>query len=217
VRLAPVSGSHSRTIRRPIISPSLSAALVFGLALGRCGGGEGDDPVDSGLPSKEKVTTSPTEASPTMETPKPTAPSEPSAPTLPAAASKPGRSGAKAFVKFYVDLENYARHTGDVDPLRTYSHPKCGGCDYFLRYYRALYDRGGWIKRGDRTITTFDRVVPATAPHDMYVRISGNTEAGMYKKRQGSPVSRGHGDSYTLLFWLVREPQGWLVSRLDTP
>jgi hypothetical protein len=114
-------------------------------------------------------------------------------------------------------MENDDMHTGDVEPLRTYSHAQCGGCNYFIRYYRGLYDRGGWIKNGDRTILSFDRVVAAVAPHDMYVRISGRTEAGTYKKRQGSPVSTGHGESYTLLFWLVRKPHGWQVSRLDTP
>lgn len=194
----------------------VAVGMLLCVPLVACSADGDDDPADSGLPSKHETTAPTTEPSPTPTATEPSDPSASPAPSIPGAARKPGRAGAKAFVRFYVELENYARHTGDVAPLRTYSHPQCGGCNYFLRYYRGLYDRGGWIKGGDRTITTFDRVVPATAPHDMYVRISGRTESGTYRKRQGSSASTGHGERFTLLFWLVREPHGWRVSRLDT-
>jgi hypothetical protein len=96
--------------RRPLrcrarrLANGVVAGLVFALALGGCGGDDSDDPPDSGLPSKDEVTTAPTTDTPTAsptDAPTETTGTEPSPPTsLPAAVTKPGRSGAKAFVKF---------------------------------------------------------------------------------------------------------------------
>jgi hypothetical protein len=193
------------------------AGLACSLALGGCGSDDSDEPPDSGLPSSDKVTTSPTTASPT-NTPTETTPTEPSPPTsMPAAATKPGRGGAQAFVKFYVGLENYAKDTGNVAPLRRYSHPQCGGCNDLIRFYQDWYQRGGWFKGGDREIRTFVRVVPAVAPHDMYVRLNGRTEPSTYRRNQSAKTLPTRGSNFTLLFWLLREQDGWRVSRLDTP
>ncbi|HYJ70365.1 MAG TPA: DUF6318 family protein [Nocardioidaceae bacterium] len=193
----------------------VAAGLVFALVLGGCGGDDSDDPPDSGLPS-EGETASPTTTAPT-DTPTETTPTEPSPPSVPAVAAKPGRSGAKAFVRFYVGLENYAKDTGDVAPLRQYSHPQCGGCNDYIRFYRDWYERGGWFKEGDRTIASFDRAVPAVAPHDMYVRISGLQKVGDFRERHDAPVKTARREAYTWLIWLIREPRGWRVSRLDVP
>lgn len=196
------------------VAASIASVLVLGLVACEDDNGE---PPDSGLPSKSESTTEPTTPeTPLPTTQSPTKTSTPEAPEIPEAATKPGRAGAKAFVEFYVELENYTRHTGDVAPLRRYSHPKCGGCNHFARYYRDLYEAGGWIKRSDRTIASFDRTVPAADPHDMYVKIGGRTERGTFRRSDEAPVRSGPGQTYTLLVWLLRDPQGWRVSRLDT-
>jgi hypothetical protein len=202
-----------RVARR--VAASVVAGLVFGLALGGCGGDDSDDPPDSGLPSKDEVTS----ASPSADATTPTgsAPTKSSPTSLPAAATKPGRAGARAFVRSYVNLENYAKDTGDIEPLRRYSHPQCGGCNDYIRFYQDWYKRGGWFKNGDRTISSFDRVVPAAAPHDMYVRISGFQKVGTYRERRKAPVETARRERYTWLIWLIREPHGWRVSRLDVP
>jgi Family of unknown function (DUF6318) len=192
---------------------SIAAALLLGAGLAGCDGDNGGGPYDSGLPSDDESTTASTPAS--TEPTGTDDPSTPAPPTIPEAATQSGRAGAKAFVEFYIDLENYAKDTGDVAPLRQYSHPECGGCGDYIRFYRDWYDRGGWFKDGDRTITSFDRVVPTVPPNDMYVRISGIHKAGDYRERRGAPVMRARRESYTFLMWLLRDANGWRISGLD--
>jgi Family of unknown function (DUF6318) len=197
------------------IAMSIAAALLLGAGLAGCDGDNGDGPYDSGLPSDDESTTATTPAST-----EPTAtddPSTPATPTIPTAATKSGRAGAKAFVEFYIDLENYAKDTGDVAPLRQYSHPECGGCGDIIRFYREWYERGGWFRDGDRTVASFDRVALSVAPHDMYVRISGVQKAGAERERRDASVRRVGREPYTLLLWLLRDLDGWRVSRLDVP
>jgi Family of unknown function (DUF6318) len=194
----------------------LAATVVLSLGLGGCDDDNGD-PADSGLPSGDEVTETASTSPPTYPTPTPTEPETPEPPTIPDAATKAGRAGAKAFVRFYIDLENYAKDTGDVEPLQQYSHPQCGGCSDYVKFYREWYARGGWFKDGDRMIRSFERVVPAASPHDIYVRMSGHTKASTYRERRGAKSHRTQGSEFTYLVWLLRESGGWQVSRLDTP
>ena len=191
------------------------ATIVAGLlavgGLAGCSEDGDDEPADSGLPSKAELTES---------TPTPTTGSTPavaSQPTLPDEATRPGRAGARAFVAYYVSLENYASNTGDVDPLIEYSHPECGGCQDLIRFYSSWYERGGWFKGAHRMILSFDRVFRASSPHDMYIRLNGRTSGGTYRERRGAPIHKARGDRFDLLLWLIREQQGWKVSRLDSP
>lgn len=195
--------------RRRMVA-SLAIGLLLGLGLAGCDDDGG--PADSGLPSEDEVTGSASSSPPSPATP---TPSVPEPPTIPDAATKGGRAGAKAFVEFYIDSVNYARHTGDVGPLQQYSHPACGGCGDLIKLYRAWYQRGGWLKDGERTIASFNRVVLTVPPHDMYVRISGIQKAGDYRERRGASIKHARQERYTLLLWLLREPDGWRVSRLD--
>lgn len=203
--------------RRGRVMPAvLTVGLVLSLGLAGCDNSD-DEPYDSGLPSEGEQTTPASTSSPTEESPTPTEPSPPVPPSIPDAATKPGPEGARAFVAFYIDLLNYARHTGDVETLQKYSHPECGGCGDYIRFYRKWYARGGWFKDGDRTITSYDRVVRAVPPNDLYIRISGVHKAGTERERRGAQVKRAHRERYTLQFWLVRDSREWRVSGLDNP
>jgi uncharacterized protein DUF6318 len=194
------------------MAAGLAAGLIAVGGLVGCSEDGDDEPADSGLPSKAEVSESPS-ASPGTET----TPAAATQPELPDEATRPGRAGARAFVAYYVALENYASETGDVDPLIEYSHPECGGCQDLIRFYGRWYERGGWFKGAHRTILSFDRVFRAVSPHDMYIRLHGRTSGGTYRERRGAPIHRARGDRFDLLLWLIREQQGWQVSRLDTP
>jgi Family of unknown function (DUF6318) len=198
--------------RRHSVTAMLAAALVAGACLTGCGDGDSDEPADSGLPSESESTTS-TPTAPATET----TPASATQPVMPDAATRPGRAGARAFVAYYIALENYASDTGDVGPLRDQSHPQCGGCGDLILFYRKWYDRGGWFKGAHREIVGFDRVVRASQPHDVYLRLHGRTASGTFREHRGAEVKRARGESFDLLVWLVREREGWRVSRLDTP
>ncbi|MGH3481839.1 MAG: DUF6318 family protein [Nocardioidaceae bacterium] len=196
--------------RRHGIKAMLAAALVAAARTTGCGGS--DDPADSGLPSRSEPTAS-TSTAPATET----TPAAATQPVMPDTATQPGQAGARAFVAYYMALENYVSDTGDVAPLRDHSHPECGGCADLIVFYREWYDRGGWFKGAHREIVGFDRVVRASQPHDMHVRLHGRTANGTFRERRGTEVKRARGEAFDLLIWLVRADEGWRVSRLDTP
>ena len=100
--------------RRHGATATIVAGLITMGGLVGCSEDSGDEPPDSGLPSKAEVSEG---APPATET----TPAAASQPALPNEATRPGRAGAKAFVAYYVALENYASTTGNVDPLVEYS------------------------------------------------------------------------------------------------
>jgi hypothetical protein len=110
----------------------LAALLVLG--------GCSSDPVP-----KEPAATSATPASPTA-TP----------PDMPEQAKQDSPEGAAAFVKYYVDVFNYAASTGDVDELSRLSAPTCEGCQSYISLYRKTYDAGGYFKGGEWKISDLE-------------------------------------------------------------
>jgi len=73
-------------------------------------------------------------------------------PTMPAQASEDSPEGAAAFVKYYVDVFNYAAATGDVEELTRLSSPDCSGCQSYIKLYKETYAAGGYFRGGDWTI-----------------------------------------------------------------
>lgn len=101
------------------------------LALAACGGDPKADP-------------SPTPSTPVSTAPSPTA----SAPVMPAEASANTKAGAIAFVRYYVELINYAQATGDVDPLKAIEGEACESCTNVRESIRRTYGNGGSIEGG---------------------------------------------------------------------
>lgn len=198
--------------RRHDAIATIAAGLIAVGGLVGCSEDGGDEAPDSGLPSRTELSES-TPTSPTTET----TPASATRPELPDRATEPGRAGARAFVAYYLQLVNYAKDTGDAEPLRRHSHPQCGGCDYFVRYYEDWYEAGGWFEGGDQSIHRFERIVPTAEPHDMYVRVKVDVASGIYKEHEGTKIRHGRKGSSRLEFWLVRGHDEWRVSRLDTP
>ena len=90
-------------------------------------------------------TATPREPAASSDSPAPTA----TVPTMPAQAAEDSSEGAAAFVKYYVDVFNYAAATGDVDELSRLSSPDCDGCQSYIDLYRDTYKAGGYFKGGD--------------------------------------------------------------------
>jgi hypothetical protein len=192
-------------IRRGVAGAVLSVVMAGGALVG-CDDSSADDPPDSGLPSESKTS----ESSPTPSQPTETGPTPPA---LPAAASQPGRAGAKAFVRFYLSLLNYAKHTGDTAPVKQYSRPGCETCASYVEIYEGLYDRGGLIKGGDFSIKSYRKVVP-TVPEDMYVGFFLMQGAGQEREHRGAPLEqRGVDGPHNVQVYLVRTEKAWLMSR----
>lgn len=64
-------------------------------------------------------------------------------PPLPEAATQETAEGAATFVDHYLDVLNYAAHSGDTDALRRISDPDCAGCVTYANQFEERRDAGG--------------------------------------------------------------------------
>jgi hypothetical protein len=170
-----------------------AAALV--LLLAACESGS-DDPTP-----KE-----PTSASPTS--PIPTA----TLPTMPAQASEDSSEGAAAFVKYYVDVFNYAAATGDVDELSRLSSPDCDGCQRYIKLYRDTYSAGGFFKDSDWEIGPL-KVSAGSERAVVFGTVT--SKAGTYREDSQSPPSPGNPENSNLTFTSDRTTSGWVLTTLE--
>ncbi len=101
------------------------------------------------------VTTSATTSVPSpTRTSGPTAdPKEPVEPSLPAAARAASRAGAEAFVRYYVNLVNYAGRTGEVKALER-AALGCGSCESLATAFRKTYAAGGHYETAGWRVTS---------------------------------------------------------------
>lgn len=74
-------------------------------------------------------------------------------PSMPAAAQDNTKAGAIAFVKYYIDVFNYASNTGDVKELQKLSDPGCEGCDTYIDLFRSTYDAGGYYEDAEWSLS----------------------------------------------------------------
>ncbi|WP_165570410.1 DUF6318 family protein [Aeromicrobium sp. IC_218] len=90
----------------------------------------------SGEDADAEPTPSASASSPSASATSPT-PSE-TPPTMPAQAQDlSSNESAAAFIDHYVDLINYAAHTGDVDPMARLSDASCAGCQEYVQTFRS--------------------------------------------------------------------------------
>jgi len=125
------------------------AAMVVGGLVGGVVGGCSDES-DGDVVATPVTPASPTPTPSTTSTPSPTEPSgsdspDPVEPSLPAAAEGDSVRSAKAFVRHYIELLNYAMTTGDTGRLRE-AADGCGGCDAYAELYEDDYADGGYYR-----------------------------------------------------------------------
>jgi hypothetical protein len=105
----------------------------------------------------------PIEAASSSPSPSPSPADAP--PTLPAEANGTSEAAAKAFVRHYIELVNYAMRTGDTGDLSSLSDPACGSCAEVVQNVDELYTDGGHLE-GDgwevKAIEAFPQGGPRT-------------------------------------------------------
>lgn len=111
------------------------------LVLGGC---SNDDPEPRIAPPE---TTSPTDTGSPTSTP--TGPVEP---TMPAIAKQHSAAGAKAFVRYYLDIVNFAQASGDLATLKTLGDRGCGACSAGVRFLERTFSAQGVIRGGSVTL-----------------------------------------------------------------
>ena len=105
-----------------------------------------------------------TRSTPTSAAPSPTA--SPTVPVMPEAAKAHTKAGAKAFVRYFWQVVNYAQATGDTAAIRTLSARKCAECDAGMYAIDEVYGAGGSIGGGASTLANLRASVTRLAGLD---------------------------------------------------
>jgi hypothetical protein len=153
----------------------------------------------------------PPKAEPTSTPTTPAASESPTPPALPAAAKGDGARSAKAFVRHYIAVLNYATYTGDVTELRRLGAKDCGSCQNVIRGIRSIYEAGGSVKGGAFRITNLDALEhPDSSGYtvDAFTKFS---KQRIYRQSGSTTPDRYKTGSNIFSFILARR-HGWLVS-----
>jgi hypothetical protein len=73
-------------------------------------------------------------------------------PALPTRAQSETPAGAEAFVRYFIEVLNYAQKTGDTARLRQVSTSRCAACEGYVEAIERAYSTGGRVKGGALTV-----------------------------------------------------------------
>ena len=132
-------------------------------------------------------------------------------PTMPAQASEDSPEGAAAFVKYYVDVFNYAAATGDVEELTRLSSPDCSGCQSYIKLYKETYAAGGYFKGGDWKIGDLE---VATDEQISYLTTQVTVEAGTFRETADDTEASDAGERTKVSFAIEKNSGSWRTSQL---
>lgn len=166
--------------------------LVTALVVGACS----SDPA----PKEPEPTTPTTTATPAV-----------TVPSMPTQASEDSPEGAAAFVKYYVDVFNYAAATGDVEELTRLSSPDCEGCQSYIKLYKETYEAGGYFRGGDWKIGDLE-VAPDTMAN--YLTTLVTVEPGTFKENAQDTESRDAGEQAKVSFAVEKNSGSWRTLQL---
>jgi hypothetical protein len=171
------------------------------LALAACSG----EPEPKFAPSESSSLTGNESAAPTGEV----------EPTLPASAQENNGAGAEAFVRYFIELLNYAQKTGDTARLQRVSTPRCAACEGYADEINRTYAAGGHVDGGVLTIGNLREL-----PRDY------GADWGAYGRGRATPqtIFRGNGtkasfdggpfDLYAYARWV---DDRWAMQWMRTP
>lgn len=125
----------------------LTATAVAALLLSGC---SDDEPTPE---FSDDVTASSTAADPSTTPVTESSPTAPVEPALPAEAEEATKAGAEAFVRYYVELIDFAQASGDVRGLTDAASRSCGTCSAGARSIERIHERGGRIAGGTHDVS----------------------------------------------------------------
>jgi hypothetical protein len=198
------AAASSRGARRPLLAGRGSAALLVSVAFGAsalagCQGNPAPPPLAS-------TSTSPTPS------PSPTT----AAPTLPVEAQGTSKAAAKAFVRHYIDVLNYAGPTGDHDAIRQLSDSECAACTAIADFIEQVKTRGGQIDGEGWTVREV-KVVSLNPGRSATIDVLTWVNVQEVRASEQSGVQRFPGGRRLKTFWLASSDATWVVTRLDQP
>jgi uncharacterized protein DUF6318 len=132
---------------------------------------------------------------------------------MPAEAKGTNSRSAEAFARHYVDLINYAMHSGDTAAIRAMSTKQCQTCEAIAGAIDRVYEKSGHLEgAGWRVLTAAPAVSTSgkTARVSMQIRISKQIA---YSAPHASP-SASMPQTGNLDFGLIRSGKAWVTDEL---
>jgi hypothetical protein len=139
----------------------------------------------------------------------------PSEPVMPALAKHHSTAGAKAFIRYFVSVLNYAYSIPTSDPLRHVSAEECHVCQTLARGLDSLTKSRGSLAGGRWTVVRVLRIASDRASRPRYL-LEINVARGSFKRSDHSKPRLIHPQTVTDQVELRRVPNGWLVRGVET-
>jgi hypothetical protein len=149
--------------------------------------------------------------------PSPSAPSSstgPVAPTLPAEAKGKSAESAEAFSRYYVDVINYAMHTGDTSIIRSNATNACSVCEVIAKAIDQAYEGGGHLEGRGWVVK---KVAPAVSTNGKSANVAVQVVITSQKSFDSPSASPSVTRETTGLIdlSLIEQHGSWTVSRLE--
>lgn len=184
----------------------MRAAVLPLLALLVLGGCSGDDPEPKFEPAPSSA---PTATDPTQS---PTGPVEP---TLPAEAEADTKTGAEAFVRYWIERVNFAQSTGVTGKLERLNDVRCSGCRGVVEAIDAAYTTGGRIEGGEWSAGRL-RELPVDYGADWAAFAHAQTESQRVFGADGH-TTKYSGAAFKLFVYVAWTDDAWSMRWLRTP
>jgi hypothetical protein len=194
-------------MRRAIVA--VIVAAICCPALVSCGHDEAAGP--QGSPP-----TSPVPADPPTSSP-PTTPSDGSTatpPQMPALARQKSEAGAKAFVKYYIAVLNYAWTAESGDQVRNLSLNRCKLCQGLAKFVDSVTRHGGFQSGGEWSVINAT-LVPGQ-PLDLPIVLPTiHVAKGKWRRSAQAAITRIQPHNIRYEFFLSWDT-GWSIKKMTT-
>lgn len=156
----------------------------------------------------------PSSDAPTSATHSSTATTVPPQPELPAAAQKRSDAGAEAFVRYWLDVVNFAQLTGDTSELGALNDVRCSGCRGIVKAIDSAYQSGGRIEGGEISAGRL-RELPLDFGAEWAAYAKARTQPQTVVRGDGTRESHA-GSPFDLYAYAAWE-DGWSMRWIRTP
>jgi hypothetical protein len=135
---------------------------------------------------------------------------------MPDAAKANTKAGAIAFVRYYVELQNYASTSGETDALRALAATDCASCRAITDLIDRVYGAGGHIDGTGWEFLTASAADIAAGPTDLqYIDVAFRIHSQAIFVSPGASPSTYKGSPRRLMtFGLSRPGAAWHVARI---
>lgn len=201
-RIAPVAGDLARR-QLTRLSATWIAAVLATAVVSACSSAPEPKPLPDPPPSSSAPSSPSASAS--------SSPEQTSAPTLPPEAKGTSAKAAKAFVRYYVQLINFATVTGSTQGLQSASGAGCKSCSDVVDRINSVYGAGGRIQSDGWRINSI-KIVPGQPRSRPVIDVGIILSPQDVVKHNGAKAVHFKGGRLPATFRLRRVQNSWMVS-----